>query len=116
LQLSIPHRVIYDFDGQASVSEVAKSIIAQDKLLRDTLAVLEEVFPKLAFDKPVISVREIAQQSPLRTILFTTVVAVYGQELGQDVPDILDALFGMMCQTTTIASFLSSSCWLQSTG
>jgi hypothetical protein len=95
MELSIPHRVLYDFDGQASVAEVAKSIIAQDKLLRDSLAVLEQVFPNLSFEKPLISVREVSQASPLRTILYTTVVAVYGQELGEDVPDILDTLFGI---------------------
>ena len=76
MELSIPHRVVYDFDGQASVAEVAKSIIAQDRLVRESLAVLEQVFPDLAFEKPTVSVREVSQASPLRTVLLTTVVAV----------------------------------------
>jgi hypothetical protein len=95
MELSIPNRVVYDFDGKASVPEVAKSIIAQDKLLRDALAVLEEVFPNLAFERPDISVREIAQQSPLRIFLVATLFAVYGEELGKDVPDVLNTLFGI---------------------
>jgi hypothetical protein len=95
MDLSIPHQVVYDFDGQASVTEVAKSIIAQDRLLRNSFEVLEELFPNLSFEKPTISVREVSQASPLRTVLYTTVVAVYGQELGEDVPDILNTLFGV---------------------
>jgi hypothetical protein len=95
MELSIPHRVVYDFDGQASVAEVAKSIIAQDRLVRESLAVLEQVFPDLAFEKPTVSVREVSQASPLRTVLLTTVVAVYGPALGEDVPDILNTLFGV---------------------
>lgn len=95
MELSIPHRVLYDFDAQASVGEVAKSIIAQDRLVRESLAVLEQVFPNLSFEKPTVSVREISQTSPLRTLLLTTVVAVYGPALGEDVPDILNTLFGV---------------------
>lgn len=95
MELSIPHSVVYDFDGQASVAEIAKSLIAQDKLVRDSLEVLEHVFPDLSFEKPKVSVREVSHASPLRTILLTSVVAVYGPELGEDVPDILNTLFGV---------------------
>lgn len=95
MDLTIPHHVTYDFDGRASVGEVAKSLVAQEKLVRDALAILEAVFPDLVFDKPIITVRQVSQDSPLRTLLLTTVVAVYGQELGQDVPDVLNTLFGI---------------------
>lgn len=95
MDLVIPHSVTYDFDGRASVSEVAKSLVAQEKMVRDALAILEQVFPNLSFEKPTVSVREVTQSSPLRTYLTTAVIAVYGQELGEDVPDILDTLFGM---------------------
>lgn len=95
MEIVIPHRVVYDFDGQASVAEVAKSIIAQDKLVRDALAVLEAVFPNLSFEKPEVSVREISQASPLKTTLIATAMAVYAPALGEDVPDILNTLFGV---------------------
>ena len=95
MDLIIPHSVTYDFDGRASVAEVAKSLVAQEKMVKDALAILEMVFPNLSFDKPVVSVREVSQSSPLRTYLTTAVIAVYGQELGEDVPDILNTLFGV---------------------
>lgn len=95
MDIVIPHSVTYDFDGRASVQEVAKSLLAQERLVRDACAILEGLFPNLSLEKPVVTVREVTQQSPLRTYLTTAVIAVYGQELGEDVPDILNALFGI---------------------
>lgn len=95
MDIVIPHSVTYDFEGRATVSEVAKSLVAQDKLVREALSVLEELFPNLTLEKPVVSVRAVSQDSPLRTNLEALVVAAYATELGQDVPDILDTLFGV---------------------
>jgi hypothetical protein len=95
MELTIPHSVVYDFKGRATVQEVAKSIIAQDRLVREALAILEEVFPDLAFERPVVSIRALSQESPLRTLLVTIVVASYSPALGEDVPDILNTLFGV---------------------
>ena len=95
MEITIPHSVQYVFDGRATVGEVAKSLIAQDKLVREALAVLEELFPNLSLEKPIVSVRTVSQDSPLRTNLEALVVAAYATELGQDVPDILNTLFGV---------------------
>lgn len=95
MELTIPHSVVYDFEGRATVQEVAKSIVAQDRLVREALAVLEEVFPDLTFEKPTVSIRAVSQDSPLRTTLETLVVAAYAPALGEDVPDILKTLFGI---------------------
>lgn len=95
MELTIPHSVVYDFKGRATVQEVAKSLVAQDRLVREALAVLEEVFPDLAFEKPIVSIRALSQESPLKTLLVTIVVASYSPGLGEDVPDILNTLFGV---------------------
>ena len=95
MDIVIPHFVEYDFKDRATVGEVAKSLIAQDKLVREALAVLEELFPNLSLEKPVVSVRAVSQDSPLKTNLEALVVAAYATELGQDVPDILNTLFGV---------------------
>lgn len=95
MELTIPHSVVYDFQGRATVQEVANSIVAQDRLVREALAILEELFPNLTFEKPKVSVRAISQESPLTTLLQTIVVASYATGLGEDVPDILDTLFGI---------------------
>lgn len=95
MNIVIPHSTEYDFEGRASVDEVARSLTAQEKLVREALSVLEELFPNLSLEKPTVTVRAVAQDSPLRTNLEALVVAAYATELGQDVPDILDTLFGI---------------------
>lgn len=95
MQISIPHSVQYQFEKEATVGEVAKSLLAQEKLVKEAIAVLDELFPNLTLEKPVISVREVTQNSPLRTNLNALVVAAYATELGEDLPDILNTLFGI---------------------
>jgi hypothetical protein len=95
VEISIPHTVEYDFAGRATVGEVAKSLVAQEKLVREALAVLEEVFPNLSFEKPRIELRTVIQNSPLKTHMQALVVAAYATELGEDVPDVLNTLFGV---------------------
>lgn len=91
----VTHGVTYDFDGRATVAEVAKSLVAQEKLVREAFAVLEEVFEHLAFETPRVELREAIQNSPLRTTMTALVVAAYATPLGEDVPDILNTLFGV---------------------
>jgi len=95
MQITIPHSVQYQFEKEATVGEVAKSLLAQEKLVKEALAVLDELFPNLTLEKPIISVREVTQNSPLRTNLNALVVAAYATELGEDLPDILNTLFGV---------------------
>lgn len=91
----VPHQVTYDFDGKATVTEVAKALVAQDKLFREAILVLEACFPELDVEKVTVNVREVVQNSPMRHRLEGAVVAVYSPELAKDMPaDILDMLFG----------------------
>lgn len=90
----IPSEVVYDFDGRASVAEVAKSLLAQEKLFREALVVVQHIYPNLELSKIDIAVRELSQASPFRTQLFAFVFGVYSQELGADMPDILETLTG----------------------
>ncbi len=95
MELSVPHSVVYDIDGRATVGEVARSIIAQDRLVREAFSVLEELFPHLTYERPVVSIRQVSQASPLKTTMVALVVAAYATPLGEDVPDILNTLFGI---------------------
>lgn len=95
MDITIPHTVTYDFDGRATVAEVAKSLVAQERLVREAFAVLEEVFPNLSFEAPRVELREVSQNSPLKTHMEALVVAAYATSLGEDVPDVLNTLFGV---------------------
>lgn len=95
MELVIPHNASYDFDGRATVEEVSKSLIAQEKLVREAFAVIQELFPKLTLGAPKIEFREASQNSPFKTALYAVVAATYAPDLGDDVPDLLNTLFGV---------------------
>lgn len=95
MEFVIPHQATYEFEGRASVPEIAKSLLAQDKLFRDAILVLEQCFPNLKVESVRIDIREVTQSSPFRTFMTASVLAVYASELGEDMPDILDTLFGV---------------------
>jgi len=94
MDITVPHVVVYDFDGRATVAEVAKSLVAQERLVREALAVLGEVFPNLTIEHTRIEFRDASQDSPFTTKMSAVIVAVYAAELGKDVPDIIQTLFG----------------------
>jgi hypothetical protein len=94
MQGELVHSVRYEFDEPATVAEVAASLVAQEKLLRDALQVLEACFPGLSIQESRVVVRSVSQASPLESDLRAFVVGVYSAELGQEMPDILQTLFG----------------------
>lgn len=95
MDVVVSHRVDYDFAGRATVAEVAKSLVAQERLLHEAFTVLEELFPDLSITPPTVLVRAVAQDGPLKTVMEAMAVAAYVPELGQDMPDILNTLFGI---------------------
>lgn len=90
----IPHDVTYDFDGRATVMEVAKSLTAQDKLFREAMRVIEAAFPDVDVESLTVVVREISQNSPLRHRLEGIVIAAASPGLTMP-EDILNTLFGI---------------------
>lgn len=95
MQIEVPHEVTYQFDGKASIADVARSLLAQERLIRDAFDVLEMCFPDLQFESIVISVRDISQHSPLRELLQVIVVTSYQEELGKEVPLLIQNLLGV---------------------
>lgn len=95
MDFRVPHEVTYEFEGRATVTEVAKSLTAQEKLFKESLRVLETCFPELDIERAEITVREISQNSPLRHRLEGIVVAALSPGLTEDMPaDLMKSLFG----------------------
>lgn len=90
----VPSQVIYDFDGRATVGEVAKSLLAQERLFREALAVVQQLFPDLELSGIEVAVREVSHASPFRSNLMAYAFGVYSTPLGEEMPDVLNSLTG----------------------
>lgn len=96
MEFRIPNQVTYEFEGRATVSEVAKALTAQEKLFREALLVVDECFSDLDIEHVSVTVREVVQNSPLRHRLEGYIVAALSPGLTEDMPaDLLQALFGI---------------------
>lgn len=98
-EITLPHTVTYEFDGKASVSDVARSLVAQERLMRDAIDLLESCVDGLTFDSVRISVRAVAQESPLKEALAAVVVLTYQDELAMEIPALIQKLTGYTVPT-----------------
>lgn len=96
MDFRIPNEVTYDFEGRATVREVAKALVAQEKLFREALLVVEECFSQVEIEHVSVVVREVVQNSPLRHRIEGFIVAALSPGLTEDMPaDILHTIFGI---------------------
>lgn len=96
MEFRVPNQVTYEFEGRATVGEVAKALTAQEKLFREALLVVEECFPNVDIEHVSVTVREVVQNSPLRHRIEGYIVAALSPGLTEDMPgDILQTLFGI---------------------
>lgn len=95
MDFRVPNEVTYDFEGRATVGEVAKALVAQEKLFREALLVIEECFAEIEIEHVSVFVRAVEQNSPLRHRIEGFIVAALSPGLTEDMPaDILQTLFG----------------------
>lgn len=95
MEIPVPAQFTYDFEGRATVNEVAKALNAQEKLFQEAVLVLEECFPQLGIEHVTVVVREISQSSPLRYRIEGMLLAAVQDGLMDDMPvDLIETLFG----------------------
>lgn len=95
MDFRVPSEITYDFQDRATVSEVAKALLAQEKLFREAVLVIQECFSELEIEHVSVTVREVSQNSPLRHRIEGYIIAALSPGLTKDMPeDILQTLFG----------------------
>ena len=95
MEVRVPAQFTYDFEGRATIGEVAKALVAQEKLFREAILVLQACFPQLDVEPISIVVRRVSQDSPLRYRLEGMLLAAVQEGLMADMPvDLIQTLFG----------------------
>ncbi len=94
MEASLPHFVQYELDGRPSVAIVAQSLIANERLAKEAVLLLEAYVPGLTIETTVVSVRHVSQESPLQAAFAVAIVAAFQPKLERDVPAIITDLTG----------------------
>lgn len=89
------HAITYTNRGVVSVADVAASLVANEKLLKDAGAVLQELFPGLTVHEVEVRFRSATTSSPLKELLAGAFVLSYQEELRAEVPMWIERLTGI---------------------
>ncbi len=95
MAIMLNHSVEYDFDKVATVSEVAATLIANEKLLLNAIDVLEGCVDGLEINNARVSLKSVVHNSPLKELLGVTIFLTYQKDLEKQIPEIVQALTGM---------------------
>lgn len=90
----VPNSLAYNMEGKLSVAEASRALLAQERLVREALAVVEVLYPGLELHKVNVAVRSVVQESPYRSVLLAFVAGVWSSEIGADMPDLIQTITG----------------------
>lgn len=88
------HAITYDFDDQATIPEIAASLLANERFIKDAFAILEACHPGLEVSHLKVRLSEVSQRSPLKEIITAAVVIAFQEDLEEEVPAFIEALSG----------------------
>lgn len=93
-ELILQHQVIYDISGKAHVSDVAASLLANERLIKLSALILEECIQGFTVESVNVSIKEVANNSPLKEILCGALVIAYQDDLVREMPPIIERIIG----------------------
>lgn len=95
MERAFSHEIVYDFDDEATIEEVASSLLAHTRFVRDAIAVLEACHPNLEISESRVRLSLLSQQSPLKQLLVVSLVLGFQGDLEEEVPDFVKAITGI---------------------
>lgn len=93
-ELLLTHHLTYDISGDASVSDVANSLLANERMIRFSSMILEECIEGFHVDSVNVKVKQVTHQSPLKELLAFALVVTFQEDLAKEVPPFIEGLLG----------------------
>lgn len=89
------HEVTYDFDEDATINEIAASLVANERFIKEAVGVIQACHPNLEISGLKIKLSEVTQNSPLKELVAVTMVIAFQKDLEEEVPDFIQYLTGI---------------------
>jgi hypothetical protein len=94
MEVKAAHSICYETSSDMTVSTVAKSLLANERMIIEACGLLSEIFPDLLIEKKTVKVGRIQHQSPLREVLLVSIFVSFQEELTKEVPVMIERIFG----------------------
>ncbi len=88
------HTIEYPDNHGITLSEIAATLLAQEKLIPIAVETLERIYPGLIVEQVKIKF-DYAQHGSLKENLFVAILVIYQKQLDQGVPDLIEHLTGV---------------------
>lgn len=89
------HEVTYTNAGAIPVADVAASLVANEKLVREAVCLLEDLFPGLKIEGVEVNFSSATTNSPLKEIMAGAIFLSYQKDLEVGVPFLIENLTGL---------------------
>ncbi|MBA3034022.1 MAG: hypothetical protein KKF85_13540 [Gammaproteobacteria bacterium] len=94
MEISYLHSLEYSTKGDVPVSVVAKNLLANERLIHESVRVLGDCIDGLQVQKITVKVAHVSNTSPLKEVFALALFVTYQKDLEKEVPTILQQVFG----------------------
>jgi hypothetical protein len=94
MEVSLRHALSYSTKGDVPVPIVAQNLLANERLIHESIRVLGDCFDGLEIQKINVKVAHLSNSSPFKEILAVAVFMTYQNELVKEVPNLIQKLTG----------------------
>lgn len=95
MERSFTHLVTYTNSGRVPVSDVAASLLANERLVREAFSTLEDLYPGLSFEDIVIVFRRASSDSPLQEAIEAVGNIIFQGDMNEQIPDLVRRVTGL---------------------
>jgi hypothetical protein len=94
VEIKLHHSLTYTTDGVVPVHLVAKSLLANERLIHESLRLLEGLDKDFKIDSIKVSVAKLSNESPLKEAMAIAVFVAYQHDLEKELPQLIQTLTG----------------------
>lgn len=96
MERTFEHSVTYTNTGRVPVADVAASLVANERLMREALEVIQDLFPGLEITDIEVSFRRASSESPLQEAIVAVTNIIYQGDIDTRIPKAITDLTGIV--------------------
>jgi hypothetical protein len=95
MEITLKHSLTYTTERDVPVSIVAKSLLANERLIQESVRLLGDFSDELEIHKINVRVSQLSNESPLKEMLSIGVFFAFQENLEEEVPELINLLTGV---------------------
>lgn len=93
MELTFRHGLTYETEDVTPIQHIAVSLLANERLLNEAVTTIGALVDGLEISEFRVSIRQVAQESPLKEIYWAALIYTYQDDLVEEIPPLLEQLF-----------------------